>query len=49
MPSRGTEKTDLRNNLLNLVDRKIIEEFALTNHRQDPGKDGLKETERLLL
>ena len=37
------------NNLLNLVDKKLIEEFALTNHRQDPGKDGFEETERLLL
>ena len=43
------EETDERNNLLNLVDRKLIEEFALTNHRQDPGKNGFEETERLLL
>ena len=41
------EETEERNDLLNLVDKKLIEEFALTNHRQDPGKNGFEETERL--
>ena len=43
------EETEERNNLLNLVDLKLSEEYALTNHRQTPGKDGFEETERLLL
>ena len=29
------EETEERNDLLNLVDKKLIEEFALTNHRQE--------------
>ena len=40
------EETEERNNLLNLVDMKLSEEYALTNHRQTPGKDGYEETER---
>ena len=43
------EETDERNHHLNLVDQKILEEYALTNHRQTPGTIGFGETERLML
>ena len=43
------DETDERNHHLNLVDQKILEEYALTNHRQTPGTIGFEETERLML
>ena len=44
-----TDESDEKYNYLNLVDRKLWEEYALTNHRQTPGKNGFEATERLLL
>jgi len=43
------EESDEKYHHLNLVDRKLWEEYALTNHRQTPGKNGFEATERLLL
>ena len=31
------------------ITKWLLEEFALTNHREDPGKNGFEDTERLLL
>ena len=43
------EETDEKYHHLNLVDQKLWEEYALTHHRQTPGKNGFGETERLML
>ena len=43
------EETEERNTLLNVVDKKLIKEYALTNHRQSPCKNGFEENERLML
>ena len=43
------EETEERNALLHIIDKKLIEEYALTNHRQSPGKNGFEETERLMV
>ena len=43
------EETEERNALLHIMDVKILEEYALANHRQSPGKNGFEKTERLML
>ena len=43
------EETEERNALLHIIDVKIVEEYALANHRQSPGKNGVEATERLML
>ena len=43
------EETEERNALLHIIYKKLVEEYALTNHRQSPGKNGFEETERLML
>ena len=42
-------ETEARNDLLNIIDMKINEEYALASLRQTPGKDRFEDTERLLL
>ena len=42
-------ESDTRNDLLNIIDMKINEEYTLTSLTQTPGKDGFENTERLLL
>ena len=37
------------NDLLNIIDMKINEEYKLTSLRKTPGKDGFENIERLLL
>ena len=42
-------ETEARNDLLNIIDMKINEEYTLASLRQTPGKDRFENTERLIL
>ena len=41
--------SETRNDLRNIIDMKINEEYTLTSLTQTPGKDGFENTESLLL
>ena len=49
MPLEEQPETEARNDLLNIFNMKINEEYTLASHRQTPGKDKFEKIERLLL